>query len=92
MFISIRNRIRDLVRAESVVISIHASEEMDADSISSADVVTILLNGDIIERQRDRITGEWKYLFSGLSVGLQMIVVVKISINNRVFIITVFSL
>jgi len=92
MFNSIHNRFRELIRAGQVTISTHAEEEMDADAISSEKVLNVLKDGDITGRQRDRITGEWKYLFSGSAIGLQVVVVAKISVNNRVFIITVFPL
>lgn len=45
--------------------TIHAEEEMDEDSLSIFDVERAILTGDIIERQKDRETGEWKYLVRG---------------------------
>jgi hypothetical protein len=49
------------------------------------------LTGQIVERQRDRNTGEWKYLIHGQTDdGLDVIVVVKLSPTDMVVIITVY--
>jgi len=40
--------------------TIHAEEEMDEDGLSIFDVERAILTGDIIERQKDRETEEWK--------------------------------
>jgi Domain of unknown function (DUF4258) len=44
---------------------LHAEEEMKEDDLSIFDVERMILTGDIIERQRDQETGEWKYLVRG---------------------------
>jgi len=45
----------------------------------------------IIERQKDRITAEWKYLVSGITVsGYGAIVVVKLSPTGKLVFITVY--
>jgi hypothetical protein len=38
---------------------------MDEDDLSIFDVERTILTGDIIERQKDQKTGEWKYLIRG---------------------------
>jgi hypothetical protein len=45
--------------------TIHAEEEMDNDALSIFDVEQVILNGTIIERQKDRNSGEWKYIIQG---------------------------
>lgn len=48
--------------------------------------------GDIIERQRDRETGEWKYLVRGQTIeGVYIVVITKLSPTGKMVIITVFS-
>ena len=47
------------------VMTLHAEEEMNDDGLSIFDVEHCLLTGEIIERQKDRKPGEWKYLVSG---------------------------
>ena len=62
---------------------------MDEDTLSIFDVESAILNGEIIERQRDRATREWKYVVRGSTVdGRQMVVVSKLGYIDRLVIIT----
>ena len=71
--------------------TIHAEEEMDDDGLSIFDVERAILTGDIIERQRDRETEEWKYLVRGQTIeGVSIVVVTKLSPTGKMVIITVF--
>ena len=71
--------------------TLHAEEEMDEDGLTIFDVERGILTGEIIERQKDRDTGEWKYLIQGQSVvGKQIIVVTKLSPTEKLVIITVY--
>jgi len=55
------------------------------------DIECAILAGEIIERQRDNEKTQWKYLIRGPSLdGHQIIVVVKMSPNEKMVIITVF--
>jgi len=46
---------------------------------------------EIIERQKDRDTGEWKYLVEGETIaGDLAVVVAKLSITNKLAMITVY--
>ena len=65
MFDHVLQRMREKVRALDSVMTIHAEEEMEDDDISILDVEHVLLTGEIIERQQDQETGEWKYLIAG---------------------------
>jgi len=72
--------------------TIHAEEEMDDEGLSIFDVERAILTGDIIERQKDRETGEWKYLVRGQTIeGVSIVVVTKLSPTGKMVIITVFS-
>ncbi|PDV97585.1 hypothetical protein A9Q02_03785 [Candidatus Chloroploca asiatica] len=52
-----------------------------------------LLTGEIVERQKDAVTGEWKYLVKGDTVaGYEMTTVAKISPTGKLVIITVYRL
>lgn len=65
---------------------------MDEDQLSMFDVECAILAGEIIERQRDNEKAEWKYLIRGPSLDEhQIIVVVKMSPNDKMVIITVFK-
>ena len=82
---------REKIRSLEYVMTIHAEEEMANDNLSVFDVENGILTGEIVERQKDIETGEWKYLLSGKTLdGKDIIVVVKFSITDKMFIITVF--
>ena len=54
------SQIRELVRSLNYVVSIHAAEELDDDNLTILDLETIILAGEISQRQRDRQTREVK--------------------------------
>jgi hypothetical protein len=62
MFERILQQMREKVRALRYVMTLHAEEEMDGDGLSIFDVEQVILTGQIVERQKDAETGEWKYL------------------------------
>jgi hypothetical protein len=64
---------------------------MAYDNLSIFDVEHVILTGEIKERQKDRDTGEWKYLVEGETiVGDLAVVVAKLSITNKLVMITVY--
>ncbi|PYT04896.1 MAG: hypothetical protein DMF65_01235 [Acidobacteria bacterium] len=82
---------RDKVRALRYVMTLHAEEEMDGDDLSIFDVEQAILAGQIVERQKDAETGEWKYVIKGQSVeGSDVLVVSKLSSTGHLVIITVY--
>lgn len=84
-------RMRELVRARQYVMTLHAEGEMDADGLTIFDVESVILTGQISERQRDRLPDEWKYLVSGQSLtGAAVTVVTKLSPTGKLVFITVF--
>jgi hypothetical protein len=93
MYDHILQRIQALVSQRRYHLSTHADAERRADSLTIYDVEYAILSGQITERQRDRNTGEWKYIITSTAVdGRAMDVVVKIVQNDRVLIITVYVL
>ena len=91
MFERILNRMREKVRALQYVMTIHAEEEMNDDGLSIFDVEQVILTGQIVERQRDAETDEWKYLIQGKSTeGVHAVVVSKLSPVGSLVIITVY--
>jgi hypothetical protein len=91
MFEKILNRMREKVRALQYVMTLHAEEEMDSDNLSIFDVEQVILAGQIIERQRDTETSEWKYLIKGQSLeGRDVVAVSKLSSTDKLIIITVY--
>lgn len=82
---------RERVRMRKYVMTIHAEEEMNDDEFSIFDVERAILIGQIIERQQEHETGEWKYLIAGQSEqGRPMVVVGKISVTDKLVVITVY--
>jgi hypothetical protein len=71
--------------------TLHAEEEMNDDALTIFDVERAILTGKVIERQEDQMTGEWKYLITGLSIhGDGVAVVAKVSVTDKLVIITVY--
>jgi len=86
-------RMRDLVRASEYVLTVHGADEIEADGLSVFDVEHCILTGRIVKRQRDRVTGEWKYLVEGRTLrGTRATVVAKIGPTGKLVLITVYAL
>ena len=91
MYDRILKQMREKIRTRQYVMTLHAEEEMDDDGLSIFDVERGILTGEIIERQKDRVTAEWKYLVKGQTIGGDpVIVVAKLSITGKLVIITVY--
>lgn len=91
MFASALRRMQALVRASRYVMTVHGHEEMGADGLTIADVERVIVTGRVVERQRDRKTGEWKYLIEGDTVGGESVTVVaRIGPTGRLVVITVY--
>lgn len=91
MFEKIRDKMRVLIRSLDYVMTIHGEEEMESDSLSILDVENAILSGEIVERQRDQNTKEWKYLVLGQTLDDEdIIVVAKLGPTGKLVIITVY--
>jgi len=91
MFDRILKEMRDKIRRREYIISIHAEEEMNDDDLSIFDIESCILTGKILERQKDKVTGEWKYRINGQSLSAgEVEVVAKLSPTGKLVIITVY--
>jgi hypothetical protein len=91
MFIRILKRMREQIRTRQYVMPLHADDEMDADRLTIFDVESVILTGKIFERQKDRVTAEWKYLVTGQTLeGDRVTVVAKLSPTGKLVFITVY--
>jgi len=64
---------------------------MEDDDLSILDVEHAIFTGEIIERQQDQETGEWKYLIAGNTlIDEPIIVVAKLALTGNLVIITVY--
>lgn len=57
--------IQTKIRTLQYRMTLHAEEEMCDDSFSIFEVEQAILNGMITERQKDQVSGEWKYVIHG---------------------------
>lgn len=91
MFDRILKEMRDKIRSLEYIMSIHGEEEMNNDSLSIYDVEHCILTGKILERQRDKVTSEWKYRVKGKSLfGGELEVIAKIGPTGKLVIVTVY--
>ena len=93
MFNRVLQRMRELVRTSRYVLTTHGADEIEVDGLTIYDVEHCILSGKIIQRQKDRTTGEWKYLVEGrtLTAG-RAVVVAKIGPTGKLVFITVYVL
>lgn len=71
--------------------TIHAEEEMENDGLSILDIEQAILNGNIVERQRDVESVDFKYLVRGKPFDdADIVVVAKLSQTGKLLIITVY--
>ena len=91
MFDRVLKEMRDKIRNREYIMTIHGEEEMNNDSLSIYDVERCILTGKILERQKDKATGEWKYRINGKSLyGGGVEIVAKLSPTGKLVIITVY--
>ena len=92
-FERISKRIRENIRTRKYIISLHADDEMDDDDFEVYDVEHALLTGEIMARQKDRDTHEWKYSVRGQAWDQErdMIVVVKFTPTGKLVWLTVYE-
>jgi hypothetical protein len=91
MFERILNRMREKIRRREYVMTLHAEEEMNDEGLTIYDVERTILTGEILERQKDRVTAEWKYCIKGKTVdGGEVDVIGKMSPSGKLVIITLY--
>ena len=92
MYSRILRKMREAVRLRQYIVTLHAVEEIDDDDFSIFDVEHCILHGEIVERQKEHKSAEWKYLIQGATFkGRGICVVTKISITGKLVIITVYA-
>ncbi len=84
-------RLRDFVRRLDNSVSDHAADELEDDGLSILDLEAIGLSGEIVERQRDRATGETEFVVRGSTLNqIEAECVDKIGPSGRLHVITVY--
>lgn len=93
MFERILKRFREKIRSRQYMMTYHARKEMIDDALTIYDVEYGILTGKIIERQKDRRTGEQKYRISGETLENNAVeVIAKSGLTGKLVIITVYKL
>lgn len=91
MFERILKRMREMVRKRQYVMTYHARKEMNDEGLIIYDVEHGILTGQILERQKNRVTAEWKYRIRGETIdGDEVEVIAKLSPTGKLVIITVY--
>lgn len=72
--------------------TLHADEEADEDDLSILDIESAILSGTVTERQKDRESGEWKYVIHGRALDdREVSVVTKLATTGKAYILTVYE-
>jgi hypothetical protein len=91
MFDRVLSRLQDRILAQEYVLTTHADEEMNDDDLTVHDIESCILTGHILERQKDQMTGEWKYRVRGKALDdTECEVVTKLGPTDKAVIITVY--
>lgn len=91
MFQQILKRMQEKICQHQYVMTLHAEEEMSDDGLTIYDIEQGILSGEILERQKDRVTAESKYRIRGATLeGGEVELIAKLSPTGKVVIITVY--
>jgi hypothetical protein len=89
----ILERMRKRIRLAEYVVTVHARKEMNEDNLTVFDVEHCILAGQIVERQRDQITREWKYRVRGFDTAdIPIEVVAKLAPTGKLVVVTAYAL
>lgn len=81
---------RQKVCRNEYVVTSHARKEMNDENFTVFDLESGILTGEILERQKDQVTAEWKYRVKGKTVaGGEIELIAKLSPTGKLVIITV---
>jgi hypothetical protein len=92
MYPRILARMRECVRQNRIITTIHALEEMDADDLLKEDLEHCILHGEIVARQWDDDFQEYKYLVGGTALDSEEIEVVAKVRGDTAIVITAYLL
>jgi hypothetical protein len=83
---------REKIRSREYVMTLHAEDEMDEDGLTIFDVESVILTGDIVDRQREPQTNTRKYIVRGQTVTDETAsVVTRFGPTGKLVIITVYA-
>ena len=92
MYSRILHRMREKVRRNEYVMTLHARKEMNDDDYSIFDVERGILSGEILEQQKDQETAERKYRIRGKTItDADIELICKLGPTSKLVIITVYE-
>lgn len=84
---------QEKIQKQEYMMTLHSEEEMDDDNLTIFDIERAIFTGEIRERQKDRVSAEWKYCIRGETVdGGEVEVIAKLSPTGKLVVITVYAL
>ena len=92
MFDHILRLARACVTNNQYYMTRHAQYKMYDDDLTLAEIEQVFLEGDVIERQKDRITREAKYRIHSITLSGSVEIIFKFALDGKLAIITVYKL
>ncbi len=93
MYENVLKRLRLSVLQNDYLLTFHVEEELKDDDLTIFDLESAILSGEIIQRQKDFQTSEYKYKLNGKTLTGEILeVIVKFSLRGRTIIITSYLL
>jgi len=92
VFQKVLKLLREKIRTRQYIMTLHAEEEMDDEGLTVYDIENAIMSGNLVERQKDKPSSEWKYRISGKALsGEEVEVIAKIGRTGKAVIITIYS-
>ena len=92
MYPKVLAKMRESVRHNRIILTIHAVEEMDADDLLKEEVDACIMSGVIVNRQWDAEFHEYKYTVEGERLSGERLQVVAKLRSDKTIIITTYAL
>jgi len=91
VFERVLKRMQEKIHTRQYVMTHHARKEMNEDGFTIYDVERGILTGEILGRQKDRVTAEWKYRIRGVAFNNGEVELrAKLSPTGRLVILTLY--
>jgi hypothetical protein len=91
MYENILDQMIECIWSDNFIVPYHATVELEKDLLSIEDLTNCVLEGVIVERQKDRHSGEYKYIIEGVALDDRpMEVVAKLSLIRETYVITLY--
>jgi hypothetical protein len=92
MYPKVLAKMRESVRHNRIILTIHAVDEMDADDLLKQDVDACIMSGHIVARQWDVEFHEYKYVVEGEGLSSEKLQVIAKLRTDKTIIVTAYAL